>query len=44
MSQLVQFFLIDHLGATGAVVFVVCFALKVYIIRTSGHPCYRERR
>ena len=44
MPDLIQFFLIDHLAATGAVVSVVCAGLKVWIIYTCpGHPCYRGK-
>jgi hypothetical protein len=44
MNTLVQFFLIDHLGATGAVVGTICLGLKVWIIyNCPSHPYYRGR-
>jgi hypothetical protein len=41
-TNLVQFFLIDHIAATGGIVFVVCVALKVWILyNCPSHPFYR---
>jgi hypothetical protein len=43
-NRFVQFFLIDHVRIIGAVVFLVCFRLKLHIIRTCpDHPCYTPK-
>lgn len=42
IATLVQFFLIDHVLATGLFFALVCGAAKLHIIRTcKSHPLYR---
>lgn len=42
MTEVVQFFLIDHIGATGLAVLIPCVTFKVWIIyHCKSHPLYR---